>query len=70
MPEAMRLFLHQCINDQALPFRPHLNCPKSPNDETAATMEEGNRMIKGEQAGTLSAPTFKTAEELFADLES
>ena len=70
MSEAMSLFLHQCVNDRALPFRPHLGHPEIPNDETLAAMAEVNRMIVEENAGTYKPKSFKSVEELFADLET
>lgn len=70
MSEAMSLFLHQCINARALPFRPHVGRAEIPNDETVAAMEEVNRLIVEEEAETYKTKSFKSVDELFADLES
>lgn len=70
MSEAMSLFLHQCVNDRALPFTPHIGRAEIPNAETVAAMEEVNRLIAEEEAGTDKTKSFKSVDELFADLES
>lgn len=69
MSEAMSLFLHQCVNDRALPFRPHLGRPEIPNDETLAAMAEGDRLLEEIKTGK-RIPRFNTVKELFADLET
>lgn len=37
-PEAIRMFLQQTINNQALPFQPHAH--KAPNSATIAAFDE------------------------------
>lgn len=70
MSEAINLFLHQCINDRALPFQPHLGRPEIPSDETIAAMEGIERRIVEEKAGAYTPKRSSSVEELFADLES
>lgn len=70
MTQAVNMFIHQSIIDHALPFQPHLDRPEIPNDETIAAMEEIERRIVEEKAGTYTPKGFATVEELFADLES
>ncbi len=67
MSEAMSLFLHQCVNDRALPFTPHVGRTEIPNAETVAAMEEGERILEEIKAGKRE-PDFKTAEEFFKSL--
>lgn len=67
MSEAMSLFLHQCVNDRALPFTPHIGRAEIPNAETVAAMEEGERILEEIKAGKRE-PDFKTAEEFFKSL--
>jgi DNA-damage-inducible protein J len=38
VPEAIRMFLQQTINDQALPFQPHVS--RLPNKATVAAFDE------------------------------
>ncbi|HEY9871504.1 MAG TPA: type II toxin-antitoxin system RelB/DinJ family antitoxin [Candidatus Obscuribacterales bacterium] len=56
--EAVRLFLHRVVADQALPFD-----VKVPNAETRAAMAEADAIVRSQRA------RFKNAEQLFADLE-
>ena len=68
MSEAMSLFLHQCVNDNALPFTPHVGHARIPNAETVAAMEEGEYILKEIKDGKREAD-FKTAAEFFKSLE-
>ena len=54
VPEAIRMFLQQSINEGGLPFQPRA---KAPNAETIAAIEEA------ESGG---GKRFNSAEELFA----
>ena len=56
--EAVRLFLHRVVIDQAFPLE-----LKVPNAETIAAMEESRAMMARRRA------RFTSADELFADLE-
>ena len=56
--DAVRLFLHRVVVDQAFPLE-----LKVPNAETRAAMAEADQMTRAHRA------RFATADELFADLE-
>jgi DNA-damage-inducible protein J len=56
--DAVRLFLHRVIVDQAFPLE-----LKVPNAETLAAMEESRAMMSKRRT------RFASADELFADLE-
>ena len=56
--DAVRLFLHRVVIDQAFPLE-----LKVPNAETIAAMEESRAMMASRRA------RFTSADELFADLE-
>jgi len=56
--DAVRLFLHRVVIDQAFPLE-----LKVPNAETIAAMEESRTMMAKRRA------RFESAAELFADLE-
>jgi DNA-damage-inducible protein J len=56
--DAVRLFLHRVVIDQAFPLE-----LKVPNAETIAAMEESRAMMARRRA------RFTSADELFADLE-
>jgi DNA-damage-inducible protein J len=56
--DAVRLFLRRVVIDQAFPLE-----LKVPNAQTLAAMEESRAMMAKRRA------RFKSAEELFADLE-
>jgi DNA-damage-inducible protein J len=58
MSDAVRLFLHRVVVDQAFPLE-----LKVPNAETLAAMEESRSMMSKRRA------RFASADELFADLE-
>jgi DNA-damage-inducible protein J len=58
MSEAVRLFLHRVIAEQAFPFE-----LKVPNAETQAAMNESRLMMANRQG------RFATPEVLFDDLE-
>lgn len=58
MSEAVRLFLHRVIAEQAFPFE-----LKVPNVETQAAMNESRLMMASRQG------RFTTPEALFDDLE-
>jgi DNA-damage-inducible protein J len=58
LSEAVRLFLHRVVVDQAIPWE-----FKVPNPETRAAMAEADDIAGKRQA------RFSTASELFADLE-
>jgi DNA-damage-inducible protein J len=55
--DAIRMFLQQSVNIGGLPFQP---VAKIPNKKTIAAMEEAERKI---------GKSFKTARDLFKDLE-
>ena len=56
--DAVRLFLHRVVIDQAFPLE-----LKVPNAETIAAMEESRAMMARRRA------RFTSADKLFADLE-
>ena len=56
--EAVRLFLHRVVAEQAFPLE-----LKVPNAETRAAMEESRAMMAARKAG------FTSAQALFDDLE-
>lgn len=56
--DAVRLFLHRVVADQAFPLE-----LKVPNAQTRAAMEESRAMMQARRN------RFAGAEELFADLE-
>ncbi len=56
--DAVRLFLHRVVVDQAFPFE-----LKVPNAETSKAMAEANEIVNTRHA------RFSTAAELFDDLE-
>ncbi|MEI6335235.1 MAG: type II toxin-antitoxin system RelB/DinJ family antitoxin [Methylococcaceae bacterium] len=56
--DAVRLFLHRVVVDQAFPFE-----LKVPNAETRKAMAEADEIVSTHQA------RFSTAAELFDDLE-
>ncbi len=58
MSEAVRLFLHRVVIDQAFPLE-----LKVPNAQTRAAMDESRAMMATRRA------RFATSDELFADLE-
>ena len=57
--DAVRLFLHRVVVEQALPFE-----LKVPNGETRAAMAEADEIVRSRKA------RFLSADELFADLET
>jgi DNA-damage-inducible protein J len=57
MADAVRLFLHRVVAEQALPLE-----LKVPNAKTRAAIAESRDMMA-------RAPRFKSAEEMFDDLE-
>lgn len=58
MSEAVRLFLHRVVSDQALPFE-----LKVPNSKTLAAMNEAETIVKARRA------RLNNSSELFADIE-
>ena len=58
MSEAVRLFLHRVVADQAFPLELRV-----PNARTRAAMAEADEMLR------LRLTRFTNADELFADLE-
>lgn len=58
MSEAVRLFLHQVVAEQALPFE-----IKVPTARTRAAMKEADDIVRNRRT------RFNSSEELFADLE-
>ena len=56
--DAVRLFLHRVVVDQAFPLE-----LKVPNQETLQAMSEANDLISSRQA------QFSSAKELFDDIE-
>ena len=56
--DAVRLFLHRVVADQAFPLE-----LKVPNTETRAAMAEAEEILRTRRA------RFESADELFADLE-
>ena len=56
--DAVRLFLHRVVADQAFPLE-----LKVPNTETRAAMAEAEEILRTRRA------RFTSADELFADLE-
>ena len=56
--DAVRLFLHRVVIDQAFPLE-----LKVPNAQTRAAMEESRAMMAARRTG------FASADELFAELE-
>jgi DNA-damage-inducible protein J len=58
MSEAVRLFLHRVVAEQAFPFE-----LKAPNSETRAGMAEAEEILRSRRA------RFKNGEELMASLE-
>ncbi len=67
LSEAVNMFFCQTINERALPFRPQLDRPEIPNDETVAAMREGDQILEEIKAGK-RVPRFNSVEELFAEL--
>ncbi len=65
---AVNMFFRQTINERAVPFRPQLDRPEIPNDETIAAMQECDQMLEEIKAGK-RVPRCKSVEELFAELE-
>ncbi|WP_293935840.1 type II toxin-antitoxin system RelB/DinJ family antitoxin [Iodobacter sp.] len=59
MSDAVRLFLHRVVADQAFPLE-----LKVPNAQTRAAMEESRAMMAARQG------RFATANELFDDIET
>jgi DNA-damage-inducible protein J len=58
MSDAVRIFLHRVVVDQAFPLE-----LKVPNAQTQVAMAEAQAILKSNQT------LFKTAKALFADLE-
>jgi DNA-damage-inducible protein J len=58
MSEAIRLFLHRVVTEQALPFE-----MKVPNARTRAAMNEADQIVRDRRA------RFASADALFVDLE-
>ncbi len=58
MSEAVRLFLHRVVAEQALPFE-----VKVPNARTRAAMNEADEIVRSRRA------RFKTSDALIADIE-
>lgn len=58
MSDAVRIFLHRVVVDQAFPLE-----LKVPNAQTQVAMAEAQAILKSNQL------LFKTAKALFADLE-
>lgn len=58
MSEAVRLFLHRVVAEQALPFE-----VKVPNARTRAAMNEADDIVRSRRA------RFKTSDALIADIE-
>ncbi len=58
MSEAIRLFLHQVVVDQALPF-----AVKVPNDKTRQAMKEADTIMTDRRA------RFDSADQLISDIE-
>jgi DNA-damage-inducible protein J len=58
MSEAIRLFLHQVVVDQALPF-----AVKVPNYKTLQAMKEADTIVTDRRA------RFDSADQLISDLE-
>jgi DNA-damage-inducible protein J len=58
MSEAVRLFLHRVVAEQALPFG-----VKVPNARTRAAMNEADEIVRSRRA------RFKTSDALIADIE-
>jgi DNA-damage-inducible protein J len=58
MSEAVRLFLHQVVVDQALPF-----AIKVPNAKTRQAMKEADSIVANRRA------RFDSADQLFDELE-
>lgn len=58
MSDAVRIFLHRVVVDQAFPLE-----LKVPNAQTQVAMAEAQAILKSNQM------LFKTAKALFADLE-
>jgi DNA-damage-inducible protein J len=56
--DAVRLFLHRVVTDQAFPLE-----LKAPNAATRAAMAEADEIVRSRAA------RFATPDELFADLE-
>ncbi len=65
MTEAVNMLFRQTINDNALPFRPHIG--EIPNAETIAAMKEGDQML-AEIASGKRKPRYKSTKKMFADL--
>ena len=59
--DAVRLFLHRVVVDQAFPLE-----LKVPNAETQAAMNESRAMMATRRGGK---SRFASADEMFADLE-
>jgi len=60
LPDAIRMFLQQSINDWNMPFKPHV---KIPNAETIDAMEELDR-------GEGTRVSLKQFKKMLKDLES
>ena len=58
--EGIRMFLHQIINNQALPFRPEIN--KEPNETTKQAMRDA---LNGK-----NLKSFATVDDFMKDLLS
>lgn len=58
MSEAVRLFLHRVVTEQALPFD-----MKVPTAKTRAAMKEADQIVRARRA------RFKSSDALLADLE-
>lgn len=70
LSEAVNLFIHQSIIDRALPFQPRAERPEIPDDETVAALREIEQATADERTGKRRSRKFKSAKELFADLEN
>ena len=62
MTTAINVFLRQAIYHNGLPFEVHF---ENPNATTIAALEEGDRMIKDQDA-----KRFSSVDELFDELEN
>lgn len=63
LSSAVNMFFRQTINERAFPFRPRLDRPEIPNDETIAAMREVDAHILNEAP----AP-YKNSKEMFKSL--
>ncbi|WP_371345096.1 type II toxin-antitoxin system RelB/DinJ family antitoxin [Ancylobacter sp. IITR112] len=59
LSDAVRLFLHRVVADQALPF-----AVRVPNAETQAALREADEIVAARRA------RFSTADALFDDIEA